>query len=219
MTTAGWAFVVSLFSFIVSLAAFVWNVWSKFLYPRAKVRAYIAVMLIFDGDATPPRRFIGLSATNYGPTDITLHSHIAKKPQGFLWFGRNRRHTALNTIAHPDSDIAAGFIAPSFPKKLAVGESATVYLSAEGSKRWVEESDLYFFGFSDTFGRYHWCSRANAKKFRADVIEDFGAVPPERPTLRKRLEPTASRVRTWCHGRVETTKAAMRRKMFKRRTG
>jgi hypothetical protein len=181
MTTADWALVVSLFSFMVSLAGFVWNIWSKFIYPRAKVRASIAIMLIFDGDGTPPRKFIAMAATNYGPTDITLSGHIAKRRQGFLWFGRNRRFAALNTIAHPDSEEPAGITAPGFPKKLAVGENVSVYLSAQGPKRWVEESDLYWFGFADTFGRNHWCSRANAKKFRADVIEDFGAKEPHRP--------------------------------------
>jgi hypothetical protein len=35
MTTAVYAFVLSIFSFVVSLAAFVWNVWSKFIYPKA----------------------------------------------------------------------------------------------------------------------------------------------------------------------------------------
>ena len=74
MTTADWALIVSLFSFFVSLAGFIWNVWSQFIYPRAKVRAYIAVMLIFDGDGTPARKTVQLSATNYGPTDITLHT-------------------------------------------------------------------------------------------------------------------------------------------------
>jgi len=43
MTTADWALIVSIFSFLVSLGGFVWNVWSKFIYPRAKVRAYIGI--------------------------------------------------------------------------------------------------------------------------------------------------------------------------------
>jgi hypothetical protein len=170
MTTADWALVVSLFSFLVALAGFVWNVWSKFIYPRAKVRAHIAVMII-DGDGSPARKTIQFSATNYGPTDITLHSPQAKRRQGFLWFRRNRK---LARIFNPDS-------APNFPKKLAVGEDIKVCFSADAPKHWVEESDLYYFGFLDTFGRLHWCSRANARKFRADVVEDFGAVEPHRP--------------------------------------
>jgi hypothetical protein len=183
MTTADWALILSIFSFTVSLAAFVWNVWSKFIYPRAKVRAHIAVMLVIDGDGTPPRKTISLSATNYGPTDITLSRHPAKRRQGFLWFRRNRQLALINSIAHPDSDTPTGWFAPGFPKKLAVGEGVTVYFSAEEPKRWVEEADLYYFGFGDTFGRLHWCSHANAKKFRKDVIEDFGAVPPKKPNV------------------------------------
>ena len=181
MSTADWALVISLFSFLVSLAGFVWNVWSKFIYPRAKVRAYIAVMLNFDGDGSPARKTIQLSATNYGPTDITLHSHQAKQRQGFLWFRRNRKLALINPIGHPDSATTTGWFAPGFPKKLAVGEGVNVYFSADAPKRWVEEADLYYFGFSDTFGRLHWCTRANARKFRADVVEDFGAVEPHRP--------------------------------------
>lgn len=195
MTTADWAFVVSLFSFLVSLSGFVWNVWSKFIYPRAKVRAYIAVMLILDGDDSPPRKTIQLSATNHGPTDITLRSHQAKWRQGFLWFGRNRKLALINPIAHADSTTPTGWFAPGFPKKLAVGESVNVYFSANAPKRWVEEGDLFYFGFSDTFGRYHWCSRTNAKKFRKDVIEDFGAVEPKSATWFENLKMGVGRLR------------------------
>jgi hypothetical protein len=183
VTTADWALVVSLCSFAVALVGFVWNVWSKFIYPCAKVRAYIAVMLIFNGAGSPARRTISLSATNYGPTDITLSSHTAKRRQGFLWFRRDRHLALINPIAHPDSNTPTSWFAPGFPKKLAVGEGVNVYFSADAPKRWVEEADLYYFGFNDTFGRLHWCSRANARKFRKDVIEDFGAVEPHRPRL------------------------------------
>ena len=187
MQTADWALTVSLFSFLVSLAGFIWNVWSKFVYPRAKVRASIAVMLIMDGDGSPPRKFIRLSATNYGPTDITLQSHQAKRRQGFLCFRRNRELALINPVAHPDSDEPVGWIAPGFPKKLAVGESASVDFSAKAPKRWVEHGDLYFFGFSDTFRRHHWCSRSNARQFRADVVKNSEAVEPTRHVWRERL--------------------------------
>jgi hypothetical protein len=36
MTTADWALVISICSAIVSLASFVWNVWSKFVYPSRR---------------------------------------------------------------------------------------------------------------------------------------------------------------------------------------
>ena len=209
MTTADWALVVSLFSFVVSLAGFIWNVWSKFIYPRARVRAYIAVMLIMDGDGTPARRFISLSATNYGPTDITLHCHQAKRVQGFFWFRSNRKIALINPVDHPGSEQTTGFFAPGFPKKLAVGEEAKVYFSAQAPKRWVEEGDLYYLGFSDTFGRYHWCSRINAKKFRQDVIEDFGAIPPVRQTLQSHIAVRISRIHAMLRRKVSEVKATI----------
>lgn len=196
MTTADWALAISLCSFLVSLGGFVWNIWSKFIYPRAKVRANIAVMLIFDGDGSPARKTIGLSATNYGPTDITLHNHVAKRRQGFLWFGRNRSLALVNPVDHPDSNRTTGYFPPGFPKKLDVGEGVTVYFAADAPKQWIEKGDLFYFGFSDTFGRYHWCSRANAKKFRKDVVETFGAVEPTKPGWLERLKTRARQVRT-----------------------
>lgn len=59
----------------------------------------------------------------------------------------------------------------------------SIYFSADAPKRWVEELDIFYFGFSDTFGRYHWCSRRNAKKFRKDVVEDFGAIEPKKTNM------------------------------------
>jgi hypothetical protein len=141
----------------------------------------------------PARETIQLSATNYGPTDITLDGHKAKRRQGFLWFRRNRHIALLDSVDHPATNRPVGFFAPGFPKKLAVGESASVYFLADAPKRWVEEADLFYFGFSDTFGRYHWCSRANAKRFRKDVVKDVGAGEPERPT---RFE----KIKTWVGG-------------------
>ncbi len=217
MKTADWALVVSLFSFAVSLAGFVWNVWSKFVYPKARVRSSIAVMLIFDGDGSPARKFIQLSATNYGPTELTLHSHQAKRRQGFCWFRSNRKLALINSVTHPDSNEPTGWSAPGFPKKLDVGEGVAVYFSALAPKRWVEEGDLYYFGFSDTFGRLHWCSRSNARKFRADVVEDFGAVEPHKPGI---LETSSAKVaKFWAQtvtsitARTASIKARIRRKV------
>jgi hypothetical protein len=195
MTTADWALIVSLFSFFVSLAGVVWNVWSKFIYPRAKVRANIALMPFFDGSGGPVRETIQLSATNYGPTDITLSGHKAKRRQGFLWFRRNRQIALLSSVDHPETNTPVGFFAPGFPKKLAVGESASVYFLADAPKRWVEENDLFYFRFADTFGRYHWCSRANAKRFRREVVKDVGAVEPQSPTRLEKIRTLAGGIR------------------------
>ena len=38
MTAGDWAFVVSLCSFGVALFSLFWNIWSKFIYPKAQVK-------------------------------------------------------------------------------------------------------------------------------------------------------------------------------------
>ena len=43
MTTADWALIISLCSLLLAMAGFVWNVWSKFIYPKPKVRVSIGV--------------------------------------------------------------------------------------------------------------------------------------------------------------------------------
>jgi len=215
MTTADWALVVSLFSFVVSLAGFIWNVWSKFVYPKAKVRSYIAVMNIV-GDGTPGRKTISLSATNYGPTDITLYCHISKETQGFLWFRRNRNLALINPVDHPDTNRPTGFFPAGFPKKLTVGEGMTVYFSPDAPKSWVENGNLFYFGFSDTFGRYHWCSRENAKKFRKDIIEAFGAVEPKRPSLLDLARTKITGVRAYLSARVTAAAAPLTRQLRRR---
>jgi hypothetical protein len=121
--------------------------------------------------------------------------HAAKERQGFLWFKRNRSLALVNPIDHPDSNRTTGYFSPGFPKKLTVGEAVTVYFAADAPKQWVEEGDLFYFGFTDTFGRYHWCSRSNATKFRKDVIEIFGAVEPIKPGWLERLTTGARHLR------------------------
>jgi hypothetical protein len=113
-----------------------------------------------------------------------------------LWFRRNRTIALVASIDHPDSRRTTGFFASGFPKKLAVGEGVSVYFPADAPKQWIEKDDLFYFGFSDTFGRYHWCPRANANEFRKGVIETFGAVEPTRPGWLERLKIGARQFRT-----------------------
>ena len=172
-------------------------------------------MRIFDGG--PARRTITLSATNYGPTDITLHTHTAKSRQGLLWFRRNRTVALVASIDHPDSSRTTGYFASGFPKKLVVGENVSVYFPADAPKQWVEKDNLFYFGFSDTFGRYHWCSRANAKEFRKDVIETFGAVEPTKPGWLERLRTGARQFRTKAAARMAAAMPSIRRRLRRKR--
>lgn len=77
MRTSDWALIISLCSFAVALGSFVWNVWSKFIYPKAKIRVTFQATVIIQPGAPEHRpEFLTLTATNFGPGDVTLHSAI-----------------------------------------------------------------------------------------------------------------------------------------------
>jgi hypothetical protein len=72
MNTADWALIISICSAVVSLAGFVWNVWSKFIYPKPKVRVSFAMVQIIELDSDDIPSVLRLSATNMGPSEVTL---------------------------------------------------------------------------------------------------------------------------------------------------
>ena len=52
MTTSDWALIISLCSLAVALSSFVWNVWSKFIYPKPTVRVTLQATIIFQPGST-----------------------------------------------------------------------------------------------------------------------------------------------------------------------
>jgi len=76
MTTADWALVISIISALISAAGFVWNVWSKFIYPKAKLHVSFGMAQIIEmgSDWTPS--VLRLSATNMGPGEVTLNNAL-----------------------------------------------------------------------------------------------------------------------------------------------
>jgi hypothetical protein len=95
MTTADWALTISLGSLIISLFGFIWNVWSKFIYPKPLVKTSISLMTVYSKSGSGPD-CITLSATNFGPAEVTLYTAIAKKPKP--WFQRKGPLAILNPI-------------------------------------------------------------------------------------------------------------------------
>ena len=96
-TTADYALVISLFSAVLAVASFGWNVWSKFIYPKAKLRVRVSFVL-FDEQRRqlhyfpPGKTFVErldnnslilpamrIYATNYGPGEIKLGNPVAAR--------------------------------------------------------------------------------------------------------------------------------------------
>ena len=140
MTTADWALIISCGSLLVSLAGFVWNIWSKFIYPKPKLKVSVSIMSMMPNPYKQPS-FVCLHATNHGPAELTLYAAIAASKTSFL---RRNKIALLNPLKNFPSefDTSDGPFSGGLPKKIGVGEQFSVYFPL--SKEWVSESLTYF---------------------------------------------------------------------------
>jgi hypothetical protein len=157
MRTADWALVISLCSFGVSLAAFVWNVWSKFIYPKPQVQVAFRMMTIVQGGSAD-ESILSLSATNMGPIEVTLYNALVVFPAGRFRL-RSDRYGLLNPLHNypTQTNPVIGPFGGGLPKKLEVGEQFTVHLVPD--HEFLAKGNYQRIGFTDTFGRSHWASR------------------------------------------------------------
>ncbi len=163
MKTADWALVISICSALLSLAGFVWNVWSKFIYPKPVLRVHFAMVTIMGSDSSDDFDLLCLTATNMGPVEVTLKSALIVFARTFI---KEKRYGILNGLAGLsasalDYEIAVG-AGPStggLPKKLTVGEEFSVYFVADHER--LAKGDYQAIGFYDSFGREHWGPRRN----------------------------------------------------------
>ncbi len=169
MTTSDWAIIISISSLCIAMLSFVWNVWSKFIYPKPKVVTSINLIRVHQNQRVGPP-FISLNATNHGPADVVLHSAIGRTSTR-IWQLQRPPYAMLNPIeGFPDTpNHSLGPFSGGLPKKLAVGENFSAYFPM--SAEWfTDQHNLCKFGFNDTFGRYHWCPAKNAKWFRREFM-------------------------------------------------
>ncbi len=159
LTTADWALVISLFSLVIASASFVWNVWSKFIYPKPKLVVSLMVMRVLEQE--PARRHLHLDVTNFGPGDVIVSCAVAmpKKP----WY---RRRIGLG-ILNPINDLSrpeapTGPFAGGLPKKLAPGEGFSLIFPF-AAEMFLREP-LQAIGVHDSFRHAHWAPRRDLDK-------------------------------------------------------
>lgn len=174
MTTADWAFVVSLVSAAISLFSLGWNVWSKWVHPKPKIRVTFAVLHLFDGNGMSAP-FLGATATNFGPTDTTLKQLIARSRQPWWWLkvGQYRRwqYAIMNNVATPQEALAESFPRSGLPQKLAVGAEYSAYTTAKHEH--LRDDGIVDVGFSDVFGRNHWAPRKSVRAVVKSIREKW----------------------------------------------
>lgn len=126
MNTADYALIVSLCSAAISLAGFIWNVWSKFIYPKGDIKVSFYVAVMFQQGQDPDNRptFLCLAVVNHGPTDVTIQNATGVFRKGR--FGV--QHGLLQPIENIFGPaVAAGPFGGGLPKPLKVGESFSLY--------------------------------------------------------------------------------------------
>lgn len=166
MTTADWALVISVCSAFVSLGSFIWNVWSKFIYPKAKIRVTFSyVTILHPNDRSQDYDLLDLSATNFGPGEVTLRTARVRRKRFFF---RNHGFGILNPLlsAH-HREQSNGPFSGGLPKTLAVGEVFSVYFVPNHSHLAQDNYDRI--GFNDTFGRVHWAPKTHVSNTRPSI--------------------------------------------------
>jgi hypothetical protein len=169
MTTADWALVISICSAFISLASFVWNVWSTFIYPKPKVRVSFAMVQIIDHDSDEVPSVLRLAATNMGPGEVSLKNALTKF-QGHFY--QSTGFGLLSTLDnYPlNQDTTRGYFGAGFPAKVAVGEEFSAYLIPAHER--LAKGDYQPIGFTDSFGRTHWAPRRDILETLPYIRED-----------------------------------------------
>lgn len=166
MTTADWAIIISFGSLAISVASFIWNVLSKFIHPKPKVRVSFSTMAMFPSPPGSPS-FLSLQATNHGPGDVTLHMAMARSRRGRLKrleYGFLTPSISLSRLTDETGTPFAG----GLPKKLAVGETFVAYFPYPS--QFLDEP-IVDIGFVDTFGKHHWAPRKKLRVQRRKQLE------------------------------------------------
>ncbi len=173
-TTADWAFVVSLFSAAISLFSLGWNIWSKWVHPKPRLKVGFAVMHIIDGNGKSPP-FLEINATNFGPTDTTLKNvEVRGRAKGWWFkFGEYRwtRGILITTSNYQEAIAGVGPFQANLPVKLPVGEKFSTYLTFK-HEHLRDDGDVDI-GFGDIFGRYHWAPRKSLRTVVKSIKEKW----------------------------------------------
>jgi len=79
MTTADWAIIISLASFVLALSSFAWSVWATFIHPMPKARVSFQIVRTVGGQ---PQRVhkeaVQFSITNLGPNAMVVSQVVAR---------------------------------------------------------------------------------------------------------------------------------------------
>ena len=155
MKTADWAFVISILSLVVALVSLIWNVWSKFIYPKPRLRVSFGIVNpVEHGRILEP--FLRLITVNHGPSETTVEFAITRERSRLLRW----RYSVLKPLDPKQHHF--GVFSGVLPKELPVGKSLSVYFPFDHED--LKARPISDVGFKDVFGRRYWARRAEVKE-------------------------------------------------------
>ena len=194
LTTADYALLISLFSLALSLLGFIWNVWSKFLYPKPRVRISVALVLFDDakqqlnffpqGKQYLPRLgndflsspVLRIYASNSGPGEVKLGIPIAARgrpngprAEGYAQFSEFVKYPHMIQLSSKEAGLE---------QSLKPSEDIAVYVPT--SKEELDALNPIRIGFFDSFGRKHFCRRSEVRHLRK-VAQAYFERPKSEP--------------------------------------
>ena len=180
LTTADYALFISLFSLTLSLFGFIWNVWSKFIYPKPRVRINVALVLFDDAKQQlnffpPGKNFLSrlendflsspvlrIYASNSGPGEVKLGVPIAERGrpngprvEGYAQFGEFVKYPHMIQLSSKEAGL---------DQSLKPSEDIAIYVPT--SKEELVQLNPVRIGFFDSFGRKHFCRRSEVRHLR-----------------------------------------------------
>ena len=156
-TTADYALIVSLCSASMAAVSLAWNIWSKFIYPKPRLRVQFSfsypVYVSGIGDGA-----LELSAVNFGPGRV----EVVRATVTIRGFGNKTRRGMISAYSDwpTSSHLSAVGAYPGLPSTISEGESCRVYLPLEFAK----DRTLSNLGFVDSYSREHFLSRQDKRK-------------------------------------------------------
>jgi hypothetical protein len=170
MNTADWALVISICSAFVALLSFVWNVWSKFIYPKPTLVVGFTLQNILDANGLSGP-FLNLSITNHGPVACTVTHSFVEIYNGLF---RRARIGLINPMSNFPHDFEAthGPFSGGLPKKIEVGGQFSLHYWYGES--WLDQKILCV-GVVDSFNRKHRCRRSDVRRVQKEYLKDKAA--------------------------------------------
>jgi hypothetical protein len=174
MTTSDYALIISVVSIFLSVGAFVWNVWQKFIFVKPALQVSFGVYTVLQPGAPSGdrQRLLSMTVTDMGPGAVILHACVARKKNP--WWKRAKFYGMLHPIHGDPTDPNPRSLGPfssGLPAKISEGEVKSFYFPY--ARDGFLKEGLSQVGINDTYQRNTWCRRKDMRKVNASYQRDF----------------------------------------------